>query len=333
MADSLLVIGGTAFVGRTAVEVALGRGYDVTLFTRGQTNPGLFPEAEHVHGDRDGGLDGLAGREWDFVLDTSGYDPRIVRQSAQLLAPNVGFYLFVSTLAVYADMTSPGLTEESPLAPPPDPPDDSMMFYGANKVLCEQAVSAAFPERSASFRAHLVVGPHDNSIQLPSLLERMAAGGEIVAPGAPAQAMQWIDARDLAEFMFDCHEAGTTGAFNVACRPMTIGEVLDGAVEVVGSDASLVWCDDEFLAANGGMPIMAPPLWIPRTGPNSGMGSVDVTKAFAAGLKCRPAVDTVHDTWAWLETGPERTYAFEGMAAMWTAERQQQLLDAWHVAH
>jgi 2'-hydroxyisoflavone reductase len=331
MSETMLVLGGTAFVGRHAVEAALARGYEVTLFTRGQTNPDLFPEAEHVRGDRDGGLDALAGRRWDVVLDSSGYAPRVVRQSTELLAGRVGSYLFVSTLAVYADMTLKGLNEESDLAPPPDPPDDeSMMNYGALKVLCEQEVARAFPDRSASFRAHLVVGPHDNSVQLPSLLERIAAGGEIVAPGEPGQAVQWIDARDLAEFMLTAYEHGPTGAFNVAHAPMAIGDVLECAVQVVGSDARLVWCDDRFLTDHAAMPVMAPPLWIPVEGPLAGMSAVDSAKAEAAGLRCRPPRDSLRDTWAWLAERGERPPGPAGGFSPWTAERQRELLDAWH---
>jgi 2'-hydroxyisoflavone reductase len=330
MSEKLLVIGGTAFVGRNAVAAALARGYEVTLFTRGQTNPDLFPEAEHIHGDRDGGLDALAGRKWDAVLDSSGYAPRIVRQSAQLLAPNVGSYLFVSTMAVYASMASKGVNEESELAPPPPPGDESMANYGALKVLCENEVFDAFPDRSAAFRAHLVVGPYDNGFLVPTVLELLAKGGEVLAPGAPEQAVQWIDARDMAELMLDCHEKGATGPFNVACEPTTIGTALAEAVDVVGSDAQLVWCDDDFLSEHGAIPIMAPPLWTPAGGPRTGMGAVDVSKANAAGLRCRSTHDTLRDIWAWLEAGGTRPPLPGGMSPPWSADRQTELLTAWH---
>src|SRR5271155_700201 len=284
MSTKMLVIGGTAFIGRHTVEAAIERGYEITLFTRGQTNPKLFPELEHVHGDRDGGLGGLAGRSWDVVLDTSGYVPRVVRQSVELLEPNIGTYLYVSSLSVYGNFSVKGLTENSPLVGPPNPLDDETMAnYGPLKALCEPEVTKVFPDRSTLYRAHITVGPFDNGLAMPRMLERVADGGAIVAPGSPDDPVQWIDARDLAEFMLDTYEKGTTGVFNVGCEPMSMGEVLTAAVEVLGNNAELVWCDEDFLLAHGVMPGAGPPMWMPKNGPGSGLNAIDVSKAYAQG--------------------------------------------------
>src|SRR5271155_5292003 len=181
MSTKMLVIGGTAFIGRHTVEAAIERGYEITLFTRGQTNPKLFPELEHVHGDRDGGLGGLASRSWDVVLDTSGYVPRVVRQSVELLEPNIGTYLYVSSLSVYGNFSVKGLTENSPLVGPPNPLDDETMAnYGPLKALCEPEVFKIIRDRPRLSRAHITAGSCSNGVAFTRGLRRGAGGGVLV---------------------------------------------------------------------------------------------------------------------------------------------------------
>ena len=201
----LLVIGGTHFVGRAVVEDAVARGHAVTVFHRGGTEPDGFPDAEHVHGDRDGGLDPLRGRSWDVVLDTCGYMPRVVRASAELLADGVEHYGFISTLSVYPDDTPGGMNEETPIYGPPFPDTEEITeaSYGPLKAACEAEVQAAFPGRCLIVRPGYIVGPHDPSDRFTSWVRRAAAGGPMLAPRPSSEALQVVDARDLGAFTLD----------------------------------------------------------------------------------------------------------------------------------
>src|SRR5262245_34894569 len=225
----LLVIGGTRFVGRGVVRFALDAGHEVTLFNRGQTDPDAYPEAEHLVGDRDGGLDVLRGRSWDAVIDTCGYVPRVVRASAELLAGAVGHYTFVSSLSVYADDRTPGQDESATLLRLEDPTVEEVTgeSYGGLKVLCEEAVDDVFPGRALIARAGLIVGPEDYSDRMPYWVRRVADGGEVLAPGPPDYAVQVIDARDLGAWMVSCAESGTAGTFNAT------GPVVPHTLEVL----------------------------------------------------------------------------------------------------
>lgn len=303
----LLVLGGTSFVGRTVVEQALAQGDEVTLFTRGITNPHLFPEAEHVVGDRDGGLGALPNATWDLVVDTSGYVPRVVADSVRLLAPKVAWYSFVSSLAVYADLSPAGVTEDAPLAPPPDPPsEDRGPYYGPLKVMCEEVVAAALGDRSTITRCSLIVGPNDPTGRFTYWLDRVAEGGPMLAPGDPATPMQFIDVRDLGDWLLGSASTGAAGAFNAAgpSAPFTMGDFLQAAIEVTGGVTELQWCDDATMLAAGAAPYFAPPLWVPGTGPMAGLTAVDCAKGVAAGMTFRPPRDTVADTWAWTTAQP-----------------------------
>ena len=199
----LLVLGGTAFLGRHTVEAALGRGDEVTIFTRGRTNPELFPEAEHLVGDRDGDLGALAGRTWDGVVDTSGYVPRVLRLSAELLRGAVGRYVFVSSISVYGDFSRP-VDEESDVAYLEDPFSENVEAdYGALKAACEHVVDEVYGERGASVRAGLLVGPHDPTDRFTYWPRRLAEGGDVLAPGTPDAPVQLVDARDLGAWLVE----------------------------------------------------------------------------------------------------------------------------------
>src|SRR5688572_29497367 len=195
----LLVLGGTKFLGRAVVEAAVARGHEPTLFHRGLTNPGLFPDLEHLRGDRDGGLAALQGRTWDAVIDPSGYVPRIVRASAELLADAVEHYTFISSISVYPSFPTPGMDESSPVGTLEDPTvEDVPAHYGPLKALCEQAAEAAMPGRVFHVRAGLIVGPNDPSDRFTYWPVRVAKGGDVLAPGSPERPVQIIDVRDLA---------------------------------------------------------------------------------------------------------------------------------------
>ncbi|MFI5370452.1 MAG: NAD-dependent epimerase/dehydratase family protein, partial [Candidatus Eisenbacteria bacterium] len=199
----LLILGGTVFLGRHVAGAALERGHQVTLFHRGRSNPGVWPAAEHVIGDRDGGLDALGGRTWDAVVDTSGYVPRLVRAAARRLSGVVGHYVFVSSVSAYAEITRPLADESHPLAALVDPTVETVTgeTYGGLKAACERAAEEEMPGRVASIRAGLLVGPHDTSDRFPYWPRRIARGGETLAPAPREHPTQFVDARDLAEWM------------------------------------------------------------------------------------------------------------------------------------
>ena len=322
----LLVLGGTIFVGRHIVEAALARGHEVTLLTRGQHNPDLFPEAEKLRGDRDGGLDALQGRTWDAVIDTCGYFPRVVRQSAELLSQAVGLYVFVSSISVYKDYSAVGMDENSPLATIPDEAVEEITgeTYGALKVLCEGVVEAACPSRALIIRPGLVVGPHDKSGRFTYWPRRVAEGGDVLAPGRPEKRVQFIDARDLAEWTIRLTEAGRAGVFNaVSADPnWTMGRLLDESKAVSGSDARFRWVPDDFLLSEGVAPWSDLPLWLPDTDEWAGAAFLSAARAVSAGLTFRPLAETIRETLDWDATLDESERPSAGIRR----EREAELL-------
>jgi 2'-hydroxyisoflavone reductase len=301
----LLVLGGTRFLGRHAVEAALAAGHEVTIFTRGRTNAELFPDVEHLRGDRDRDLGALEGRAWEGVLDTSGYVPRIVRGSAELLRDAVGRYVFVSSISVYADFSLP-VDEGSPLAELEDPATEEVMeHYGALKAACEGVVEETFGERSARVRAGLIVGPHDPTDRFTYWPRRIAAGGEVLAPGSPAAPVQFVDVRDLAAWLVKLALEGPGGVFNATgpAEPLSFAELLERARAAIGSDATFVWTEDERILEAEVQPWTELPLWLPGSD-HAGMARAGISRALAAGLAFRPLEETVADTLAWDRTVP-----------------------------
>lgn len=292
----ILVLGGTLFVGRHIVEVALARGHTVTLFNRGQTNPHLFSGMEKLRGDRSGDLRALEDREWDAVFDTSGELPRQVWETSALLADRVEHYTVLSSVMVYADLGAPTLDEDSPVQVlGPDDDVDEMTFatFGALKAMAEQAAKFQMPDRVLAVRAGLPVGPYDFTDRLAYWPRRVAQGGEVLAPGDPNQPIQFIDARDLAEWMVTMAERNETGVFN-ATGPkdgLTLGELLESCKEVTGSDATFTWVPDDFLLERDVLPLYDLPIWMPPDGLS--MYSIDNSKAVAAGLTFRPLAETL----------------------------------------
>ena len=317
----LLVLGGTKFLGRAAVESALARGHEVTLFNRGETNPELFPEAEKLRGNRTADLSALEGREWDAVLDPSGYIPSVVRASAEALADSTAHYLFVSSVSVYASLTAP-VDEESPVAELGDLPDDKLTDdysnYGALKALCEQAVADVFDEQQASVRPGLIAGANDPTGRFTYWPHRVARGGRVVAPAPPEGQVQFIDAKDLGAWLVDLSERQVGGVYNATHPGRSWRETLETCREVSGSDASFEWVSAELLDEHEVGEWMELPLWI--SDPDAAaMHETDVSRAVAAGLTFRPLEETVRDAL-------EHAATVEGVGL--TPEREAELLAA-----
>jgi len=296
----ILVLGGTVFLGRHVAAAATERGHELTLFTRGRHGADLFPQAERLRGDRSQDLSALAGRTWDAVIDTSGYRAEDVAASARLLADAAGHLVFVSSCNVYPAWPAERVDEDSPVW------ETDEAGYGQQKAAAERAAEAAMPGRVAHVRAGLIAGPHDNVFRLPWWVRRIARGGRVPAPGDPELPVQIVDARDLAAWMLALAEDRVAGAFN-ATAPIgseTMGGLLGAAVAATGSDAALEWVPDERLQAAGVEPWVELPLWLPQA-EFPGTWEVGTARARAAGLRCRPAAETVADVWAWLQAGGE----------------------------
>jgi 2'-hydroxyisoflavone reductase len=308
----LLVLGGTKFLGRAIVEEALARGHELTLFNRGETNPELFPEVEKLRGDRTTDLSALEGRDWDAVIDPSGYVPAVVRRSAEQLRDS-GRYVFISTISVYADFKE-AWDENGPLAELGDAPADKLApdfsNYGALKVLCEEEVEPVFGERALIVRPGLIVGPHDPTGRFTYWPQRLRRGGEILAPGPPERVTQFVDVRDLAEWIVTATERGLAGVFNATSEGIAWEELLAGA--------SVTWVSDEFLKEHDVGEWMELPLWLAEDGVE-----VDVSRAVSEGLRSRPLDETL--------AGALDAPAVEGVGL--TPAREAELLAAWHELH
>ena len=326
----LLILGGTAFLGRHIVEYARERGHEVTLFNRGQRNPDLFPDVERIRGDRDGGLGALGGRRWDAVIDTSGYFPRLVRDSAEALAAQVDRYIFISTISVFADYSQVGMDEDGPLGTIADPTIEEVTgeSYGPLKALCEASVEAAMPGRALIIRPGLIVGPHDQSDRFTYWPARVARGGDVLVPRSLDRTVQFVDVRDLAGWTVRMAEAGATGIYNATGpeQPPTMGELFDACREVAGASAAPVVVAEDFLLERGVGPWMEVPLWMPDRPEMVGFFAIDCRKAFAAGLTFRPLAETVRDTLAWDCSRPADAPRRAGLAP----DREAELLREWH---
>jgi 2'-hydroxyisoflavone reductase len=319
---NILLIGGPKFVGRALIDSALAAGHRITMFNRGKTNADLYPEVEKLRGDRDGDLDALKGRQWDAVIDTSGYLPRIVRQSAELLADSVGRYVFISTISVYPEIA--GSTEDSPLATLEDETtEDIPKAYGGLKVLCERVVQDTYGDRALIVRPGLIVGPYDPTDRFTYWVIRAAQGGEMIAPENPDYPVQVIDVRDLADWTVNKTAAGTSGVFNATGpeQPIPFGELIDTPKRISGSDAQPVWVSAEFLAEHEVAAWAEIPLWIP----GEAWGTVNIDRGLAAGMTFRSLADTVRDTLEWVTREPRPLPLQAGLKP----EREAELLAAW----
>ena len=376
----ILILGGTSFLGPATIEAAVARGHQITVFNRGKREKflPLHFDVEHLYGNRDPelpaddergpdgallhpdssprGLEQLAGRDWDVVIDNSGMYPRHVAASANLLAGHAAQYIYISSISAYAENPAAGGDEDTKLATLADPTVETMgpQFenYGGLKVLCERAAAAAFPTGATIVRPGYIVGPGDPTDRFTYWPVRVARGGEVLAPGAPDDPLQWIDVRDLGAWLVTLAEQRTTGTFNAVgpTSPGRWGDVLAACVAAAPKPGTLTWVPADWLASNGAGGEDAFPIWIPPTGEFAGFHRWHNDRARAAGLTFRPVADTVGALLAWYPGEVERRVrvtaeltaaaAAKGLPpppgdpsalrAGPTAEAEAKLLAAWH---
>lgn len=321
----VLVLGGTVFLGRHIVEEALARGDDVSVFTRGH---GPVPEgATSLIGDRDGGLDALSSGSWDAVVDTSGYVPRVVRQSAELLRRRAGFYAFVSTTSVYP-MEQDDKSETAPVLELDDPrTEDIGRFYGPLKVACERVVEEVYGKRALQVRSGLIAGPLDPTERVTYWAARGLRPGEVLAGGRPERPISFVDARDEAAWILDMAARAEGGVYNVAGPEIAFGHLLEAC-----GIPEATWVPDRFLLEHGVVPFTGLPLWLP-----DGAGGLGTPRdrAVAAGLRCRPVSHTILDLQDWVRArpgipGPQESGGRRRDPAGMPPEREAELLAAWH---
>lgn len=327
---AILILGGTGFLGPQLVEAAEARGHTLTLFNRGKTRPNLFPNVEKLRGNRDGDLKALEGRKWDAVIDTSGYVPRLVKASAELLAPSVQQYVFISTISVFGEKVKPGTDESGPVETMPDPTsEDVRKYYGALKALCEKAAEAAMPGRVANVRPGLIVGPGDPTDRFTYWPVRVEKGGEILAPGDGRDPVQFVDARDLAAWIILAIEQGDVGLFNATGpdKQLTMAALLDACKAAIGSSAAFTWVPAAFLEEQKVEAWSDMPVWVPAAGDSIGFAQINCQKAIGRGLRFRPVQDTVRDTLAWWKTLPEERRG--KLRAGLAADREVAVLGEW----
>lgn len=325
---SLLILGGTGFIGPHLTEEAQRRGWKVTHFNRGKRAPGGASGVETLIGDRNGQLDALRGRSWDAVIDDTGYIPKYVKMSAELLAPSVRYCLYISSVSAYAGFATPN-DEHSPLGKLSDPEADKVTddTYGPMKALCEQYSAAAFKDRASIVRPGYIVGPLDPTDRFTYWPVRAARGGEMLAPGTPKDPIQIIDVRDLVAFMMTLVESRTNGTFNAVSPPraFTMGDLITASERASPKAGTRVaWVAEEFLTAHN----IDVPIWAPSKGEYAGAALTAMESARGAGLRSRPLTDTVRDTLAWFETLPaeRRSKLRAGLDSV----KEADTLKAWH---
>lgn len=322
------MLGGTHHVGRAVVEAGLARGWSVTTLTRGVSGPST-PGAEALHADRTDPATlsaALGRRSWDAVVDTWSGAPQAVRDTAALLVNRVGHYGYVSSRSVYRWPIPAGLDERGPVVDgDPTSPDDR--DYAAAKRGGELAVLDAFGENALLARAGLILGPYEQVGRLPWWLRRLERGGRVLAPGPMDRPLQFVDGRDLAEWMLSAAEKRLGGVFNTVSPPghATMGELLDACRAVTGADAQLVWTPPQTIAQTGIAPWTELPIWVPPDGDLAGLHAGDVSAAFRHGLFCRRVADTVADTWTWLKAEGDPPSLTDGSVGL-DAAREAQVL-------
>jgi 2'-hydroxyisoflavone reductase len=330
----VLILGGTGFIGPHFVDALGAAGHKVTLFNRGKRDHEAKPGVEQLLGDRNDNLEALKGRDWDVVIDNSGYTPRQVELSTGLLREHTRHYIFISSIAVYENFRGPPIDEDHALAPIGNLPTDQLTGenYGALKVLCEAVVEKAYGKRANIIRPTYICGPGDHTDRFTYWPFRVSQGGEMLAPGAPDDPIQFIDVRDLADFVRICVEKVVAGRYNLCTPPRwaTMGKLLDESRRVSGADTKFVWASPEFLMAHeaieaDGWASKEIPIWSPPSSPNPGVALVSSERAQARGLRFRPLETTIRDTLAWQKTRPaERQQLRSGLSP----EREAELLKA-----
>ena len=333
----ILILGGTGFTGPYQVRYALSRGHKVTTFNRGKTHPGESPsEVEQLIGDRNGQLDALKGRKWDVAIDNPTTLPAWVRGAAEILKGNVERYVFTSTISVYAD-TSKGVDETAPLAKyeGADPYKETLeamkasgyKTYGPLKALSEKEAEKWFPGKTLIIRPGLIVGPRDETDRFTYWPVRIDRGGGVLAPGTPSDPVQFIDARDLAEWTIQMAENRETGIYNATgpAEPLGIGEMLDGIKGALNSNTKFTWIPAGFLKQQKIEAWSDMPVW---AGDELGLARTNISHALATGLTFHPLTETARDTLAWFKSQPQDRKS--KMRAGITPEREAEVLTAWH---
>jgi 2'-hydroxyisoflavone reductase len=338
---NILILGGTGFTGPEQVDYAIERGHKVTLFNRNRTRPDMFKgKVEQLIGDLGGDTSALKGKKFDVVLDNPTTLPFWVRNVAQHLKGNVGHYVFISTLSVYPDNSKPGADESDGTTPMPEGVDPytnvrehAGQYYGALKTFSEQEVARQYGSAHTIIRSGLIVGPLDRSDRFTYWPARIDRGGEVLAPGTPNDPSQYIDSRDLAEFMIRVAENKVFGTYNVMgpAKPTTMAEVLYGIKAVTTAGASFTWVPNEFLTAQGVRGWRHMPIWLPPSGPTAGFLRRNNSKAVAAGLTFRPLADTAKATLDWHKKRPEaeQKAMLEGTVAGISPTKEAEVLAAW----
>jgi 2'-hydroxyisoflavone reductase len=324
----MLVLGGTGFIGPHLVRHAVGRGHRVTIFTRGRRDADLPAEVVRLKGDRNGDLKSLEGKDWDVVVDDSATNPEWVRLSTRLLKGHAGRYLFTSSTGVYYPYKTRGIDETGPvLLEAIDPKDESARF-GVAKANCERVVQAAFGADAFVVRPTYIVGPGDTTDRFPYWPQRLARGGEVLAPGRRDDPVQFIDVRDLAEFMVRLLENGRGGTYNVAGPhdTLTMPSFLEQAQSALGSRANFTQVDDYAFLKEHKIEEAIP--WAMLKGNDDGMMSIRHERAEAAGLSYRPLAETVRDTQSWWLTVPEARRKSAKFAI--SPGQEAEALAAWH---
>ena len=342
----LLILGGTAFLGRHLVAAAHARNHEITLFNRGHHPPPALTNVETIQGDRHSELDKLRAGHWDAVIDTSGYLPRAVTAAAEALSDSVARYVFVSSISVYSDFSRIGIDETADLKTLTDEQVEQAneidssgqvsainygQLYSGLKALCEQALAAALPSRALIIRPGLIVGPDDYTERFTYWVMRVARGGEVLAPGPPKYPVQFIDVRDLADWIVKMIERQETGVSNANGLPgeVTMKDLLAECKIVSASDAAFTWIDEDFLLKENVAAWSDLPLWLPeKAAPHmKGFMLVKSDKALAAGLRLRPLAETIRDTWFWRRESLDKP-----LQAGLDPEKEQTLLLKWHEA-
>lgn len=338
----LLVLGGTVFLGRSIVEAAIAAGHEVTLFNRGQTQAGLFPDLEQLRGDRDRAeLSALAGRTWDAAIDTSTLLPQTARATAAALAESVGHYTYISSFSVYENLSIVGITESDTLRSPQIEDHSGAIAsgdqFGSLKAACEQIFEAAWGDRLLTVRPGLLVGPWDPTDRFTYWVWRLAQGGPVLLPNPADRAVQWLDVRDLADWILAAIAIDRTGVYNTASpeQALTFGRAI-GTIQTVMARldqpaSELIWVDEAFLLDAGVTPWLDLPWWIPQSErAYRALMRLDTRKAARDGLICRPLASTIADIFAWLnpEAG-DRPLGDRPLKAGLSRDREVELLTAW----
>lgn len=329
----ILILGGTGFIGPFQVRYALSRGHSVTLFNRGRSNPGMFPEVETLIGDRNGQLDALRGHTWDVVIDNSRSNPDWVRLSAEFLRDTVDRYFYVSSRSAYSDLSRVPMTSDAPTFTYETAgiePGSENLPYGLAKALSEREAQRVFGDRANIVRPGLIIGPQDETDRFTYWPVRIHRGGEVLAPGDGSDTVQIIDVRDLTEWMIRMAETGHTGEYNgigpATPRPMT--ELLYGIRAVTAAETTFTWVATDFLIERGMRPYREMPVWRPPVPGFEGFARFDLTPEVEAGLTFRPLAETARDTLEYHFSRPPGRQA--NLRAGATPEQEAEVLAAWH---